>query len=488
MTTNNNEVVVQGFSEATEKKEPVTTVAGKTLVAQEAPKTTTPAKQAGPDALAALRAQFGATIAGHHFHKGDHMFDAYAEKPVNYVVAKNGMFRVTVKPIGVFASKIGEAPKANSIPGLVDIKEGVTLRIPKIPFDCWLQILSWYRDVHKKDGTEASVLFFWNYNNVQVPRQYAANADGTPGRLIKGITEVGQLIMYCPEQVNSGALSNFTADGMVKWLRENTAGLCETHSHHTMGAFWSGTDDQNENMTQFYGVYGQIFQSSPAFLFRYVHGDDKTNISMWELFEKPKVTTISHVELGGKIIEIKGTSDYSGPWPAIEYPEDWMAQHSKNSYVGTNYGGNGYGGYGAQGRGGSYGSGYGYGGGAHTQHSGSAYGGTGQYDPEDAEEYWWSQPSSHRNRHQARPQIVELEEGKKKETSGAQAVTQSLTNREIVLRKVVDTPTSSVEIISTEALSPWAQDQVEDLIHNLSESGYDHFMMNMVKKLASITG
>lgn len=488
MTIEDNTKVVTGFAGAAQTAATTTTPAKTTTT------TTTAAKGAGADAMAALRAQLGATAAGYHFHKGDHMFADYAQKPVNYVTAKNGIFRVTAKPIGIFASRVGAAPTANMIPGLADLKEGVTLTIPKIKFDYWLQILSFYRDVHKKDGTEASVLFFWNHNNLEIPRAYES-VNGQPGREIKGIFEDGQLIIICPEQVNSGTLSNFTKDGMVTWLRANTTGLCETHSHHTMGAFWSGTDDQNENMTQFYGVYGTIFQSTPAFLFRYVHGGDKTNISMWELFEKPVVNTISHVEIGGKVIEVKGTGEYNGPWPHVDYPEDWMGQHSKSHGVGVNYGGNTQGGYGATGRGGTYGGANTYAngaygavganrGGAHTQHPG-AYGGAAHYDSEDAEALYYGHAPT-RHRHTARPQVVELDDVKKNEASGTEKVSQE--GQEIVVRKVVDTPTSSVEIVSTGFISPWAMEQVEELVQNLSESGYDHFMLQVLNKLAVAMG
>lgn len=96
---------------------------------------------------------------------------------------------------------------------------------------------------------------------------------------------------------------------------------------HTMGAFWSSTDNANENATQFYGVYGEIFKPETAFLFRYVHGSDKTDIPASELFDMPKV--ITHVDLGnGQTVEIQNNLEYKGPWPEVEYPEDWMGQHT----------------------------------------------------------------------------------------------------------------------------------------------------------------
>lgn len=220
MTTDNKQTTVTGFAQGATTTTPAATTTP----------TTTVGKGGSADALAALRAQLGQKAAGYHFHKGPEMYEVYAEKGVNFVVAKNGMFRVTATRIGIFASKVGDAPKANAIPGLADLKEGVTLTIPKIPFLHWLQVLTFYRDVHKQDGTEASVLFFWNHNNVAIPKHYSA-AEGQEAPKVHGVMENGQLIVYCPKQRNSSGLSEFGMDTMVPWLRQHTTPLCETHSH-----------------------------------------------------------------------------------------------------------------------------------------------------------------------------------------------------------------------------------------------------------------
>lgn len=179
--------------------------------------------------MAALRAKMaGQTMA---YHVGPQTAEVYAQKPTNIVTAGNGVFRVIQKDIGAFVTKIADG----KIPGVAEMQEGVELQIPKIPFKYWLQVLSFYKDVNAKDGTEASVIFFWNTNNVQIPTHYDPTptqaAKGEAGAPIKGLTQDGQLIIYCPIQKNSGSLSNFSEDTMVDWLRTHTAQLCETHSH-----------------------------------------------------------------------------------------------------------------------------------------------------------------------------------------------------------------------------------------------------------------
>lgn len=260
-------------------------------------------------------------------------------KNVTYVTAGNGVFKVVKTPVALFKVKIADT--AGVIPGLPEMEEGVELLIPKIPFRKIIQALTYYIDINAKDRTEASVLFFWNTNNLPLPE-------------VPGLTEEGQLVTYCPVQKNSGALSNFTMDTTVPWLRENMSLLLETHSHNTMSAFFSGTDNANENMTQFYGVWGHVTKEEPAFIFRWVCGDRKVVCSPDVLIDWPvarfheEVRTVRtkslHLEGDISLVDIEGSSItrtdeetpivnerielVKGPFKRVEYPLDWMGQHS----------------------------------------------------------------------------------------------------------------------------------------------------------------
>lgn len=282
-----------------------------------------------------LTAMLAGQLVGHHF--GPQAPEAY-DKPTNIVVARNGVFRVVKTPIALFNVKLADIPADKAIPGIGEMTEGPQLLIPKIPLKYLIMILTFYRDVHTKDGTEASALFFWNHNEEELPTEYT---DNTP---VKGMIQDGQLIIYCPQQKNSGSLSEFHQDGMVNYLREHCTPLCETHSHHTMDAFWSGTDNANENMTQFYGVWGKIKDEQPKFLFRWVCGGTRVNVDPSMLFDIPQVeikttvtTTIPVEGFESTIEEIVKYETFTGPWPRVEAPDDWMGQHQK-SWGSYNYG------------------------------------------------------------------------------------------------------------------------------------------------------
>lgn len=137
-------------------------------------------------------------------------------KQVTFVTASNGLFKVTKTPIGLFKEKL-ETFKT-SILGLPEMEPGVDLNIPKINMKHIIKALSYYRDINETDKTEASILFFWNTNDITLPN-------------LQGLTSEGRLVTYCPIQTNSAALSDFSKDDNVDWLRSNLSLLLETHSH-----------------------------------------------------------------------------------------------------------------------------------------------------------------------------------------------------------------------------------------------------------------
>ena len=273
-----------------------------------------------------LASQIASQVTGYLPY--DSTYNTDSLKKINFVTAANGLFRVEKTDTAVFKTKVQDFEQ--SVPGLQEMGEGTELLIPKIPFKYLQMALSFYRDVHAKDGTEASLLFFWNKENKALPVKYS---DDTP---MKGLLVDGQLVIYVPRQQNSSGLSEFHGDPMVDWLRQNLSYLAETHSHHTMDAFFSSTDDANENSTQFYGVWGRIKNEQPAFAFRYVTGKSKKLVCPSVLFDWPMIVTTSTHVVSSTVPGFESETYtettqelYRGPFENIEYPAEWMEQHTK---------------------------------------------------------------------------------------------------------------------------------------------------------------
>lgn len=141
-----------------------------------------------------------------------------------------------------------------------------------------------------------------------------------------------------------------------------------------MDAFWSGTDDANENMNQFYLVWGRIKDDQPANRFRYCYMGHKYEMRgheqeffNWPLITaKESITTevkttkildmaiegdfsqVSETETNETILskianqqpkvetvsetEVKETTQlYPGPFAKLEYPSDWISQHKSST-------------------------------------------------------------------------------------------------------------------------------------------------------------
>lgn len=249
-------------------------------------------------------------------------------KKITYVTASNGVFRVEKTDTAIFKNLI--QPIDKPIPGLLPMEPGPELLIPKIPFPFLQMALSFYIDVYDKDGTEASLLFFWNKDNKPLPTHYSG------GEEIKGMLSEGQLIVYVPRQINTSGLSEFHMDPMVDYFRDNYSLLVETHSHNSMNAFFSSTDDSNENASQFYGVWGKVKNEIPQFAFRYVSGDMKIEVSPDILFDWPIIKRTVTEETTCMFDDYKSNIEcsteeflYQGPFPSYDYPSDWMGQHKK---------------------------------------------------------------------------------------------------------------------------------------------------------------
>lgn len=113
-----------------------------------------------------------------------------------------------------------------------------------------------------------------------------------------------------------------------------------------MNAFFSATDDANENATQFYGVWGKVEDEEPQFAFRYVSGGTKEEIEPDVLFDWPVVTIESSHKTTVNLEGVEDTCNsevetflYRGPFPREEYPKEWMDQHEKSISIRYPHGG-----------------------------------------------------------------------------------------------------------------------------------------------------
>ena len=197
------------------------------------------------------------------------------EKPVSYIMAGNGIMEVRRNEIGTFCIK------TDKIAGLDNIREGIQMSIPKIPFSMLMQIISYFRAVNEKYKSEAIVQIFWD----RTKKQYFINP---------------------PDQEVSGAHVDFKRDPTME---KDHLLVMDIHSHNTMGAFFSGTDDGDEKETRFFGVIGKITDDWPEMKFRACVAGKAKDAGIAEIFD---VAEGFPVEWMSKIKEKKYTVTYFG--------------------------------------------------------------------------------------------------------------------------------------------------------------------------------
>jgi PRTRC genetic system protein A len=176
--------------------------------------------------------------------------------------------------------QVDSLPKEAKIPQSQILKEEINfLPAGKIPFSLFEQIVELFRKVMqiKKADFEAHAWILWN-------------------------AEAGYHISVPPQVVSKASVTfNYEA------LKPGDVIVVDLHSHNTMGAFFSGTDDANDKMSICYsGVIGKLTPADYEYVFRFNLYDTKRKADLEDVFEFPLR-------------------------PEIEVPESWLDQIQVNT-------------------------------------------------------------------------------------------------------------------------------------------------------------
>jgi PRTRC genetic system protein A len=162
--------------------------------------------------------------------------DSPMDKYYNWVFQGDGDYLIINNKIGKFTVKMTDIKH----PGLPeDIgKSTVQLHVPKIPERIYNQIKSFFRDIaDRMNDAEAFAQIYYD-------------------------TRENKYIVHVPEQTVSKASVRYDAEKNLNEIdRDRYIFVFEVHSHNTMNAFFSGTDNGDEKETKFYGVMGKIKDS-----------------------------------------------------------------------------------------------------------------------------------------------------------------------------------------------------------------------------------
>lgn len=167
---------------------------------------------------------------------------------------------------------------------------------PKLPRKAIETVIEWYKRITAKNGEEAQVVFYWN----QYKKDVITDDEGNEVAL-KDIPGVyfwtDEIFSYTPKQYNSGSLTEVaTEDEWYDIFNRQFGMYVETHSHNSMDAFASTTDEDNSANDGFQLVFGKL---------------DQQQLVMYSWMTMNKVMKLGmSVEELGKIMEFNPTNLY----------------------------------------------------------------------------------------------------------------------------------------------------------------------------------
>lgn len=224
------------------------------------------------------------------------------ENPLTYVVAKNGPMKVIKNDLGAFVKPVKEIPK------LEEVKPGVFLDIPKIPFDVFRQQLAWFKAVYKKDKTESTIMVFYNK---------ATNS----------------FLLWAPKQANTTASSRYKRDedpDYTQMCKDYTL-VMVNHSHPWPGGTSvhpSGIDDNDEKEAMLYMVVGNVEGTPNVFVSTCPDGD-RMQLSFFDIYENPLDTLEMPQEYKDLLKEFMPEREVMRKFSStegIDVPAEWWNQ------------------------------------------------------------------------------------------------------------------------------------------------------------------
>jgi PRTRC genetic system protein A len=186
-------------------------------------------------------------------------------KANTWVITRDGSWLVQKNRTGYYAVKkndkgIATLPASTPLPtAFFDLAYG------KIPNELLLKVISFFRDIMKRyNDAEAFIQIYWDKTEnkyvINVPKQ----------RISKG-------------SVNYDATENLDASDSERYVF-----VYECHSHNSMGAFWSGTDNRDEKELRIYGVFGELNKDQYANKHRFFVGEEQIDVDLSLVFDIPK--------------------------------------------------------------------------------------------------------------------------------------------------------------------------------------------------------
>ena len=224
---------------------------------------------------------------------------ATSDKSLRFFMGYDG--NGVMRKDSIIGNEVTIIAKADKVPGARKVEESIDIVISeKLPKHLLRTLMAAFKAVYDRDKTESAA---------QIYRD----------------RETKEYMIYYPEQENSGAASNYGKDKRAtEELRTTMDFVLEAHSHAGFGAFFSGTDNANENLLLYYIVLGNFGAQKCSFVSRIKAGALSKAVTISDIFadatEEDLVLKELPTEFGDiltKASAVKAT--YTAPYRHLGY-------------------------------------------------------------------------------------------------------------------------------------------------------------------------
>lgn len=229
---------------------------------------------------------------GSFIAKADEIKGKGACQEVSYGFSEDGGKVYEIRKNSNGATFINEVNRVDSAD---TISETFELNVPQIPFEFLLQTTAFFRDVAKEVSNDEAMLEYW-YDK-----------------------EKEEYFIVCPKQTTTTTNVHFERDRALD-EDPNKIRVMDIHSHNTMSAFFSATDDSSEQETRIYGVIGRVDKDKVEYKFRYSVAGKFKLVNIFDFFERPTIK----VSIGNYHEQEMPLSEDNIMFPRVDYPNEWL--------------------------------------------------------------------------------------------------------------------------------------------------------------------
>ena len=235
-------------------------------------------------------------------------------------IARNGIFETKNSSwVGGYTKKVSDYV-LNASPLIPELEDTYYMKaLEKLPMKAFAATYKFYKDVCELNGCEAQINFYINEKNL------STILVGEEHLVIKDIPGIDfwtdTIFSYVPIQDNSGALTS-TVDPIYYALRKEMKAHIETHSHNTMSAFKSATDEKNSDIEGLQLVFGNL--KSKEYDFK-----SWVTISGEQFDDVPYQEMLKYIDMPYKVGDIEELIE---ALDGFETPEQWMTQCKFTTY------------------------------------------------------------------------------------------------------------------------------------------------------------